>query len=82
MAGVLQGAGERHPDLDLDSVRTTLEYMRDDLERVAGLESAAAALSLALREIDALDTGQVTPHAPAPLAASFAPNFRKLLAPR
>jgi predicted regulator of amino acid metabolism with ACT domain len=38
--------------LDLDTVRETLAYIRDDLQRVSGLENAASALSLAVIEID------------------------------
>jgi hypothetical protein len=40
------------PGLDLDTVRETLTYIRDDLQRVPGLQSAAEALGAALREID------------------------------
>lgn len=72
------GSGPRHPDLDLDSVRETLIYMRDDFVGVPGLERAAAALDVAIGEIDGLAP------APAPFAvatqAVSRPRFRKLLA--
>jgi hypothetical protein len=38
--------------LDLETVRETLAYIRDDLQRVSGLENATSALSLAVIEID------------------------------
>ena len=72
------GSGPRHPDLDLDSVRETLLYMRDDLVGVPGLERAAAALDVAIGEIDGLAPAE------APVAATTQglnrPRFRKLLA--
>ncbi len=71
------GVGPRHPDLDLDSVRETLLYMRDDMAGVPGLERAAAALDVAIGEIDGL-----VPSEPPVVAAQDAnrPRFRKLLA--
>lgn len=72
------GMSPRHPDLDLDSVRETLLYMRDDLSGVPGLERAAAALDVAIGEIDGLAPAE----APAAVVAQDEnrPRFRKLLA--
>jgi hypothetical protein len=71
------GSGPRHPDLDLDSVRETLLYMRDDLVGVPGLERAAAALDVAIGEIAGLQPAG----APATVVTQDAhrPRFRKLL---
>ncbi|KAB2848970.1 MAG: hypothetical protein F9K44_09340 [Hyphomicrobiaceae bacterium] len=71
------GSGPRHPDLDLDSVRETLIYMRDDLVGVPGLERAAAALDVAIGELGGLapvETPALT-HSP----GADRPKFRKLL---
>ena len=43
------------PGIDLETVSETLGYIRDDLMRVPGLQSAAAALATALKEIDRFD---------------------------
>ncbi len=40
------------PALDLTTVRDTLDYMREDVARVPGLERVAAALEDALIEIE------------------------------
>jgi hypothetical protein len=45
----------RVPHIDLTTVRETLTYIRDDLQRVAGLEAAAAALAKAVDEIEAAE---------------------------
>jgi hypothetical protein len=39
------------PLVDLDTIRETLAYIRDDLARVPGLDRAAERLTLALAEI-------------------------------
>lgn len=60
------------PAVDLTTVRDTLAYMKDDMERVPGLERVAAALNEALVEID-----RAKPPAPVPLspiAARFLPR--------
>lgn len=51
------------PVIDLHTVRETLAYMKDDMERVAGLEKVAAALQEALDEIE-----RARPPAPVPLS--------------
>jgi hypothetical protein len=45
----------RRPLLDIDTLRETLIYMRDDLKRVPGYESTADALTVALQELDAAE---------------------------
>lgn len=60
------------PVVDLHTVRDTLSYMKDDMQRVPGLEKVAAALQGALDEID-----KARPPAPVPLspiAARFLPR--------
>lgn len=42
----------RTATIDLETVRDTIAYIHDDLERVPGLEKAVAALDAALREIE------------------------------
>lgn len=49
------------PSIDLMTVRQTVAYMRGDTARVAGLEKVAAALELALKEIDAVQSRPVVP---------------------
>ena len=44
------------PAIDLSTVRKTVAYMRGDMARVPGLEKIAAALEVAIKEIDAVDT--------------------------
>jgi hypothetical protein len=41
------------PLVDLETIRETLVYIRDDIQRVPGLERAAEGLSTVLAEIDA-----------------------------
>ena len=49
------------PLIDLGTVRETLAYIRDDLQRVAGLERAAELLGSALAEIAAADRRRLAP---------------------
>jgi hypothetical protein len=42
------------PAIDLSTVRQTVAYMQGDLARVPGLEKVAAALEVAIKEIDAV----------------------------
>lgn len=49
------------PMIDLGTVRETLAYIRDDLQRVPGLERAAELLGSALAEIDAVDRRRLAP---------------------
>ena len=48
----------RIPMIDLETVRETIAYIRDDLARVRGLEAAHAALGQALEELRAHDAGR------------------------
>jgi hypothetical protein len=41
------------PLVDLDTIRETLVFIRDDIQRVPGMERAAEGLSTVLAEIDA-----------------------------
>ena len=43
------------PLVDLDTIRETLVYIRDDIQRVPGLEQAAAQLTAALVEMAAAE---------------------------
>lgn len=51
-------SGSRRATLDLATVRETLAYMHSDLRHIAGLEKAAAALDVAMREIAAAETAR------------------------
>ena len=44
----------RPPAIDLATVRDTILYMQDDIERTPGLEKIASALRTAVAEIDRL----------------------------
>lgn len=46
------------PALDLTTVRDTLDYMREDVARIPGLERIAAALEDALVEIEVVEREQ------------------------
>ncbi len=60
------------PVVDLSTVRDTLSYMKDDMERVPGLERVAAALKEALAEIDRAKPPTAVPLSP--IAARFLPR--------
>lgn len=47
--------------IDLDTVKDTLAYIRDDLARVPGLEGAAGHLSTTLGEIAAAERRRLAP---------------------
>ena len=49
------------PLIDLGTVREMLAYIRDDLQRAAGLERAAELLDGALTEIEAADRRRLAP---------------------
>jgi hypothetical protein len=49
------------PLIDLDTIRETLYYIRDDLQRVPGLEPAADRISAALAEISAAERRRLAP---------------------
>ena len=47
--------------VDLDVIRETLSYIRDDMRRVPGLEKAVERLSATLREISAAESRRLSP---------------------
>jgi hypothetical protein len=49
------------PLVDLDTIRETLVYIRDDLQRVPGLDRAAERLTSALAEITAAEQRRLGP---------------------
>jgi hypothetical protein len=49
------------PLIDLGTVRDTLAYIRDDLQRVPGLECAAELIAAALAEIQAAERRRLAP---------------------
>ena len=49
------------PLIDLGTVRDTLAYIRDDLQRVPGLECAAELIASALAEIQAAERRRLAP---------------------
>jgi hypothetical protein len=60
------------PLIDLDTVKDTLAYIRDDLARVPGLESAAEHLSSTLGEIAAAERRRLAPIPRTVLEARYA----------
>ncbi len=49
------------PLVDLDTIRETLIYIRDDIQRVPGLEKAADRLTAALAEFAAAERRRLAP---------------------
>lgn len=49
------------PLVDFDTIRETLTYIRDDIQRVPGLEKAADRLTAALAEITAAERRRLAP---------------------
>ena len=49
------------PPVDFDTIRETLTYIRDDIQRVPGLEKAADRLTAALAEIAAAERRRLAP---------------------
>lgn len=49
------------PLIDLGTVRETLAYIRDDLQRVPGLERAAELIATALAEVEAAERRRLAP---------------------
>ena len=49
------------PLIDLGTVRDTLAYIRDDLQRVPGLECAGELIASALAEIQAAERRRLAP---------------------
>lgn len=65
----------RLAQIDLSTVRDTLRYMKQDAERVPGLEGLSAALSATLQEVDAAER-KLTPKKLTPISAKFLPARR------
>lgn len=61
------------PEVDLTTVRETLAYMQDDMQRVPGLEKVAAAMAATLAEIDAVKPAPRPLASNSPFAARFLP---------
>ena len=49
------------PLVDLDTIRETIAYIRDDIQRVPGLDRAAERLTAALAEITAAERRRLAP---------------------
>jgi hypothetical protein len=49
------------PMVDFDTIRETLVYIRDDIQRVPGLEKAADRLTAALSELAAAERRRLAP---------------------
>ncbi len=49
------------PLVDFDTIRETLAYIRDDIQRVPGMEKAADRLTAALAEIAAAERRRLAP---------------------
>lgn len=49
------------PLVDFDTIRETLLYIRDDLQRVSGLEKASEFLTAALGELTAAERRRLAP---------------------
>jgi hypothetical protein len=49
------------PRIDLETIRETLAYIRDDVRNARGLEGVASALEEAVREIDAVSAQRQRP---------------------
>jgi hypothetical protein len=47
--------------IDLGTLRETLAYLRDDLQRVPGLQRAAELIDSALAEVDAAERRRLVP---------------------
>lgn len=62
------------PLVDLDTIRETLLYIRDDLQRVPGLERAAEKLTAALGELTAAERRRLAPLSQSVIEARFLPR--------
>jgi len=62
------------PLIDLDTIRETLLYIRDDVQRVPGLEAAAEHLTAALDEITAAERRRLAPVSSSIIEARFVPR--------
>jgi hypothetical protein len=62
------------PLVDLDTIRETLVYIRDDIQRVPGLERAAEGLTEALEELAAAERHWLSPLTFSRIEARFLPR--------
>lgn len=60
------------PRIDLETIRETLAYIRDDVRNAPGLEGVAGALEEAVRKIDAVSARR---RRPSRLSAIFPVRF-------
>ncbi len=63
------------PAIDLATVRETLEYMKDDMRRIPGLEKASDALAAAITEIESAEE-RLQPVQYTTLNAKFLPSWQ------
>ena len=61
------------PQIDLETVRETILYMKDDAKRVAGMEGVAKALETAIAEIEKAERA-LGPKRLTPIASRFLPR--------
>ncbi len=62
------------PTMDLTTIRETMRYMHDDMKRVPGLENAARAIGVAIKEIDVAEQTENRRQNLSPIAAKFMPR--------
>lgn len=62
------------PLVDLETIRETLLYIRDDMQRVPELEKAAEHLTLALGEVTAAERRRLAPVSSSIIDARFVPR--------
>jgi hypothetical protein len=62
------------PTMDLTTIRETMRYMHDDMQRVPGLEKAARAINDAIKEIDLAERAHTRKQNLSPIAAKFLPR--------
>ncbi len=62
------------PQVDLETVRETILYMRDDLRGVPGMDAVTRSLSKAIHEIDAANRPQPSSQTSSPSTARFFPR--------
>ena len=62
------------PLVDLDTIRETLLYIRDDMQRAPGLEGAADHLTAALGEINAAERRRMAPLSTSVIDARILPR--------
>jgi hypothetical protein len=62
------------PLVDLDTIRETLLYIRDDMQRVPGLDRAAEHLTAALGELTAAERRRMAPLSTSVIDARILPR--------